>query len=126
MRTKIIAALVGFMALVGCATTANYEAILNSWVGSSESALVASWGPPQSVYDAPDGTRILTYNTNRNVVIPGTAPTYTTHRVGNTYYTNQVGGSAPVNVGLNCQTNIVVSNGVISSWTWRGNDCTAF
>ena len=32
--------------LTGCATTANYEKLLSSWVGSPESALISSWKDP--------------------------------------------------------------------------------
>jgi hypothetical protein len=125
MRATVFAALAALLVLGGCATTANYEAILATWMGSTEAQLVSAWGPPQNVYQAPDGSRILTYNSDRNVVIPGSAPTYTTQRVGNTYYTNAVGGTAPVNIGLNCQTNMTIVRGVITSWSYQGNDCTA-
>lgn len=126
MKSLLVAAVVGMLALGGCATTANYENVLNSWIGSSETDLVSSWGPPANVYQSPDGARILTYNSARNVVIPGQAPSYTTTRVGNTYYTNPVGGSAPVNVGLQCMTNFTVVRGRITTWRYQGNDCTAF
>jgi hypothetical protein len=41
------------------ATTANYEKILQSWVGSHADNLVASWGPPQSSYQLSNGGRVL-------------------------------------------------------------------
>lgn len=41
--------------LAGCATTAGYEKILNSWVGDNVDHLVSSWGPPASSYQLSDG-----------------------------------------------------------------------
>ena len=41
--------------LTGCATTAGYEKILNSWVGDNADHLVSSWGPPASSYQLTDG-----------------------------------------------------------------------
>lgn len=35
--------------LSACATTANYEKILQSWVGSEEIDLIRKWGPPNKV-----------------------------------------------------------------------------
>jgi hypothetical protein len=109
----------------GCATAAKYEAILDSWMGSAEGELVSAWGPPINVYEAPDGTRILTFNSARNVYIPGQAPNYTTTVIGNTAYTNAVGGRAPMALDLSCATNFTVKNGKIISWRYQGNDCTA-
>jgi hypothetical protein len=34
---------------------------LKSWVGKSETELVAKWGPPSNTYKLPDGSRELTY-----------------------------------------------------------------
>ena len=34
--------------LVGCMTASQYEEILDSWVGSSEQALIVAWGPATS------------------------------------------------------------------------------
>jgi hypothetical protein len=81
MRQTIVAA--GLCLLAGCATTANYEKILQSWVGASELELVRKWGTPQRVYET-GGTKFLTYASSRNIYIPGTAPQYQTTYIGNT------------------------------------------
>lgn len=110
--------------LTSCATTANYEKKLNSWVGSSELNLVQSWGPPVQSYEA-GGHRFLVYSSSRNIFLPGTAPQYRTTFVGNTAYTNQVGGTAAQSIDLGCQTTFELSDGRIRSWRWQGNDCKA-
>ena len=108
--------------LVGCATTANYEKVLNSWVGSQESALVSSWGPPSSVYQS-DGVKYLTYSKSNSGYIPGVAPSYQTTYVGNTAYTNPVGGSPGFAYNSNCSTTFTVANRVITNWRYEGNAC---
>ncbi|MCQ4307954.1 hypothetical protein NA645_08125 [Pseudomonas stutzeri] len=111
----------------GCATTAKYEAILASWVGSPEGDLIRSWGPPQQVYDTGSGTKYLTYSSSRQVYIPGTSPTYTTNYnpYTNSATTTSYGGTPAQNINMGCQTTFEVSGGVISSWRWQGNDCRA-
>jgi len=41
-----------FIALIvsSCATVEGYKKTLQTWIGSSEGALIQSWGPPSSVY----------------------------------------------------------------------------
>lgn len=112
--------------VTGCATTAKYEKVIDSWVGSSEQNLVRSWGPPDQVYDAGDGIKYLTYVTSRNVYIPGSSPTYSTQVIGNTTYTNSYGGSAAQNIHASCKTSFEVKNGVITSWRYKGNDCKSY
>lgn len=110
------------LALGGCATTAKYEKVLNSWIGADELSLVRKWGPPQQTYES-GGRKFLTYVSGRNVYVPGTAPSYTTTVIGNTVYTNPVGGSPGYSVQKQCNTTFEVENGKILSWRWQGNDC---
>jgi len=121
---KALALTAILFALISCATTANYEKILNSWVGSTELDLIRKWGPPQQSYET-DGIKFLVYSSSRNVYLPGTAPSYTTTVIGNTAYTNRVGGTPGQNIGLSCQTTFEISGERIVSWRWQGNDCTA-
>ena len=132
------------LVLSGCATTANYEKILNSWVGSNVDNLVMRWGPPGNSYPLSNGGRVLEYSNQRNVQIGGYTTTVpqTTYNSGtaNVYGT---GGSAygtysgtsttyvqkttPVqNIAMQCVTRFTVNaQGVIMNWAWQGNDCKA-
>jgi hypothetical protein len=110
--------------LSGCATTANYEKILNSWVGANEIDLVRNWGTPQRVYET-GGTKFLTFASSRNIYMPGTAPTYTTTYIGNTAYTTRTGGSPSQNIGMICITTFEIKNDRVVTWRWEGNDCKA-
>lgn len=113
-----------FMLFSACATTEKYEAILQTWIGSQESELVRSWGPPDSFYES-DGTRYLTYLWSNSGVIPGTNPSYTSTVIGDTVYTNQIGGTAPIVYNSHCKTTFEVRDGRIVYWRWEGNRCVA-
>ena len=108
--------------IAGCATTANYEKILNSWTGSNESSLVSSWGPPTRVYES-DDVRYLTYSKSNSGYVPGVAPSYQTTYVGNTAYTTPVGGYSGFAYNNNCTTTFTITNKVITSWRYEGNAC---
>lgn len=137
---KIVAAIAIF--LTACATTANYEKILSSWVGKNADNLVSRWGPPESSYPLSDGGRVLQYSNQRNIQIGGYTTTVpqTTYEDGtvNVYgnggsaYGNYSGTSTtyvqkttPVqNIAMHCITRFTVNaQGVITRWAWQGNDC---
>ena len=98
--------------------------ILNSWVGATELDLIRKWGLPQQSYET-GGRKFVVYTSSRSVYIPGTAPSYTTTVIGNTAYTNPVGGTPGRNIGFSCKTPFEISDDRIVSWRWQGNDCTA-
>ncbi len=118
--------LITLLALIttACATTANYEKILNSWVGAKEIDLVRSWGAPDNQYES-SGTKFLTYQRTSNIYMPGTSPTYTTTVIGNTAYTSSSGGSPAYNIHMSCKTTFEVKNERIVNWRWEGNGCKA-
>jgi len=121
MRRLLLIALLG---IAGCATTANYEKILQSYVGSNESSLIAHWGPPDSVYTSGE-TKYLTYNKTSSTMVSGTPPTYQTNCAFGTCTTTPVGGSSPYVLNLQCKTTFTISGGTITSWRWEGNACRA-
>lgn len=123
MRRLFIAMLAAAV-LIGCATTGKYQRVLSSWVGGSEIDLVRSWGAPQQVYET-GGVRFITYVKGGNVHVPAVAPTYQTTYIGNTAYTNAVGGAPAQNIQLSCQTTFEVRDGIITSWRWQGNNCVS-
>lgn len=122
---RMFLSVLAMLALAACATAGKYEAVLNSWLGSTEAELVSAWGPPMRVYDAPGGTRVLTYSNSGNIVMPGTPARYQSTVIGNTVYTQQVGGTSGYNIALSCTTNITVTNGRITHWSWQGNNCVS-
>jgi len=110
--------------LASCATTAGYEKLLSSWVGAQEIDLVRSWGPPIQSYET-GGRKFIVYSSSRTVYLPGSAPSYQTTVIGNTAYTNAVGGSPPMNIGKSCTTTFELDGSKVVSWSYKGNDCKA-
>ena len=123
---KLLTVFLIMLFLSGCfATTKKYEAVLRSWVSSSEDELISSWGVPDSFYEA-GGKRYLTYSNSRSGYVPGTPPTmYTTSVYGNTGYTTAYGGTSGFSYNNHCKTTFTVVDGKITSWTWKGNSCTS-
>ncbi len=141
---KLFAIGISAILLAGCATTANYEAILRSWVGQPVDNLVSSWGAPQSSFKLSNGGQVLEYSNQRNMQMPGYSYTtpQTTYQNGTvsaygssgsaygtysgtstTYVQHQTPG---YNIALSCSTRITVnSNGIITNWAWQGNNCKA-
>lgn len=142
---RIVYAAALLTSLSGCATTAKYEAKLNSWVGQPADSLVMAWGPPASSYPLQNGGQVLQYSGQRTLPIGGytyTTPqtTYTNGTVNaygsrggyaNANYsgtsTTYVQQQTPVyNVNLTCTTTFSVdASGYIVSWRYQGNDCVS-
>lgn len=108
--------------LLGCATTAGYERKLASFNGATELELIRAWGPPQQTYET-NGFKFLTYSSSRIISVPGVAPNYTTTVMGNTAYTQRVGGYGGMTASRSCQTTFELKEGIVVSWKWQGNDC---
>ena len=113
---KTIPLVVVLLLLTACATTANYEIKLRSWVGKHADQLVMSWGAPDSVYALTSGETILKYSRQGQK---------------NQYQFVSVGGQTSYvpagSKSLNCETEFKVSsNGIINAWKYRGNNCKAY
>ena len=124
------------LGLAGCATTAKYEAKLNTWIGVSEDSLIAAWGVPDRVYQMSDGKKAIGYVRRDTVQAGGytyTVPqtTYQTGKIGDQTYsgtsTTYVTETAPVqNYRLYCKTSFIIDkNGKIESWHHEGNNCVS-
>lgn len=119
---KVFALAIVGLLLAACASSEAYEKKLTSWIGQSESSLIASWGPPNRAYET-GGTKYLTWSSSGSVTLPGQQPTYHTTVIGSTAYTSAVGGSSPTTINLHCETTFIVAGGIIQSWRWQGNRC---
>lgn len=136
MKKALIAALL----LSGCASTANYEASLQQWVGQPLDDLVLAWGPPQSSYTLRDGRQVVEYLRQRIINTPGFTwhHPHTIYQEGQTYNADgspsgEYRGSSTIFLAeetpgdsryLECRTRFIVSlQGDIQQWKWEGNDC---
>ena len=129
-----------------CATTSNYELLLQAWVGQSASQLETTWGAPQHTHALADGKRILEYS--RESVAPTSGAIYsmplTLVHAGNGNLSVSNGFSsypiypgpavnplrrptASQNLPVNtCTTRFTVSkDNLVTDWSWQGNNCRA-
>ncbi len=112
--------------LAGCATrptTADYDAVLNTWVGQSERDLVLRWGIPDREYSVDPRTRLISYKSQRKVHYPGSYPTCFGHPRRDPFMTNCTGGIPPTVEYLTCETTFTSISGKITSWRRTGNNC---
>ena len=114
----------------GCATRANYEKILNSWVGAPVDNLVRSWGPPASSYRLQSGGQILVYDSrsSQTMMTPMQVQQAPGTFVGSTHYPGPttVTGGQVYTIHRWCKTQFEVSEGgAVRNWRYEGNDCVA-
>lgn len=141
---KIIIILI-FILTAGCATTANYEKVLDSWVGNHLDNLIGSWGIPDKSIELSNGGAMVEYIRESTTVGGGGSYTVpkTTHSTGNATFYGGLGKSAtgsysgstttyieknrPVyTVHRNCRTRFTIDiSGIITKWGWEGNNCKA-
>ena len=116
MRRPLLACLC-LLLLCGCANLlAQRQAFLNKFVGRPEQELVPQLGVPDRTYET-GGTRYLAYDESRVDILPGMPP-------GPLWYYGWYGGGFPPQVvTLQCETTFAVVDGVVKSYTLRGNAC---
>ena len=106
MKKLLYILLSSFFLLAACATEENYKNALETWIGQTEDVLVSSWGVPESVYTKTDGQRLLQYDINGVLVLPGTE-------------------DSPVikGAGLKCETTFIISKPptqTVIGYSYRG------
>ena len=133
---KLIYLLLMIILMSGCATTAKYEAKLNTWVGASEDSLIASWGVPDMVYNMTDGKKAIAYVHKDTVQTGGYTyrvpeTTIQSGRIGDKTYsgtsTQYVTETVPAEkYKLYCKTSFIIdSSGKVESWHYEGNNCAS-
>jgi hypothetical protein len=122
MRRSAFVVLTVFLVLTtGCVEAINKK--MASWEGHGLSELLASWGPPQELFDDGNGGRILVYTFTRSYTVPGSAVTQTTGHVdGSFLWATSVTTYNPArNYGWQAYRMFWVNrNGNIYRWAWRG------
>ena len=119
--SRMIATVLTLLLMVGCATTENYNKILDTWIGADITDLMDSWGYPQGSFDSPNGNKVYVYSEGGAYTTPVTTNTTV---VGNTVQNHTYGG---ITVNYNCTTYIETDDsGTIVTWSWEGNNCVAY
>ena len=136
MKMKKVFIFLFCLGLYGCATTAKYEAKLNTWIGVDEDSLISAWGVPDKEYRTNDGKKAVAY-VNRNVVQTG-GYTYTVPQTA--YYSGTIGVKSysgtstqyvtettpPQRYKLYCKTSFLIDkSGKVASWHHEGNNCVS-
>ena len=115
-----LALLILALLLEGCVNQlAQRQAFLNQFVGHTDSELVQQLGVPTRTYETGD-TTYLAYNESRVQIVPalpayGPGPWWA--------YGSYGGGLAPQVINLTCETTFAIADGVVKSYTLRGNAC---
>jgi len=120
----------------GCATTAKYEAKLNTWIGASEDALIASWGVPNKAYRMASGKKAIEFLRKDTVETGGHTymqpqTTYESGKIGDQTYTGTSTTYVPVMEPVRtyksyCRTSFILNEkGKVESWHHEGNNCVS-
>ena len=108
--------------LSACATTANYEKVLGTWVGNDVDVLVGSWGYPAKSFKAPNGNTVYAYSSSASYTMP-TNTTSDYNLYGDTVYGNTTTtGGQTLNYWCNTYFEVNEQN-IITSWSYKGNNC---
>jgi hypothetical protein len=114
------------LALAGCVyPNPQHVAATNALVGKSETDLVHALGVPSRTYET-GGHKFLAYNRSKLETIPGDpgfGPGWGWGWHGGWGGWGGWGGFPPEIVQRDCETTFDLLNGVVQSWTFRGNDC---
>lgn len=98
---KLITILSLVLLIAGCATEEKYQAVLNTWMGSTKSNLVNTWGVPSSSYKVDEHEELIAYNRS----VSGF---------------NQYGS-----YNYYCTTTFTIRDDEVVNWKYSGNSCVA-
>ena len=119
MRNLLVLLLLVFL-VSSCTSKLDHEKVLESWIGAKESALIDKWGTPTNHYKTDDGKKYLTWKNSSQAIVGGYAPTVSTDYYGNVYSS---GGMPPILVTSNCDITMILEDGIVTSWKYKGNNC---
>ena len=140
MRFRSVAMLPALAWLAACATVENYQMILQSWVGASETELITAWGMPDEIYMLADGAEVVEYVQVEEYTTGGYT-TYDTVTVehaggakdsrGSDTYSETTTIRVPVEVPLRtgyrvCTVRFTMSAArIVTGWGHEGSNCKA-
>lgn len=121
---KLLIAFAFLMLTVACATTENYDAQLNKWLGKSEKELVMGWGVPDKQYQLDANTKMLSYVRSDIVSYPGTL-SGCVGGLGSPIGYAGCTGIPPTLESYYCETTFILVRHRVARWGHKGNNCTA-
>jgi hypothetical protein len=115
---KIMMALVTIL-LSSCATTANYQAKVQSWESHDAQALVKAWGKPDSVEKMSNGNQMYVYARLKHMPVA-----YSSQRAIASVDSKQADASGKVYIQCATYFQVTPSNKIVAS-EFRGDECKA-
>lgn len=114
--------LLSLLLLAGCTYGGNagFTSSLNNWVGNTSETLVESWGEPYTQSQVDEDTIIYTYMLQSN---SGQQDPYANQVVYSAIEGENLGQNPDMNSVYYCQVSFVISNGLISSYNFNGDNC---
>lgn len=120
-------ALIALVLLSACATTANYQQMVNQWQGKDVQHLVRVWGEPDAMTQAPNKSRVYMYKHQYLQTMPpppGPTTNFTTVNGTPTYGSGFTGGFAGKTTVLYCRTWFEINpQGIVVGTHFQGNNC---
>ncbi len=110
--------------LTSCATTANYDAQLDYWIGKSERQLVMRWGIPDKQFRLDADTVMISYVKSDIVSYPGTFSGCVGRYAGPAGFAG-CSGIPPSIASYYCETTFIIVKRRVARWGHKGNDCRA-
>lgn len=111
--------------LVSCTTTSdNYGQKLQNYMGVSESVLVSDWGIPDNVQTIVPGEQIYTYIQTYNGALNNNTEPYAEQVAYGEFGMNPNLPPNPNQISsYYCQTTFTIQNGVVTNFSFNGDDC---
>ena len=113
--------------LPGACTTDNmtYGDTLQPWIGQSEERLQQSWGLPRSEFYVTPDTKVVTYLEFSSRPIDGNTKPYAGYEVHYPAIATPDFGfpNQPQYSDYYCKTNFTITNGIVSNYSFNGDDC---
>ena len=123
---RTLAIMASLALLGGCATTAGYQSMLQTWLGQNEKSLVTAWGPPSAVSESPP-YRYLTFTrfSGYDYTTVGYGYGYGYYGYyGYPWYGYGVPGYTYA-TPIICTTMFALQNGVVVNSSFQGSGCVA-
>lgn len=98
--------------LAGCAATPRFTETLQSWLGRTDTELLAAYGTAPSVYELDERTKILTWSATRFKPVDPLSHTTKLNSPSETL----------TSYSRRCAVSFTVVDGAIKKWNWRGNN----
>ena len=100
-------------------TESEYYKNVQDFIGKTPAELITAWGSPTQIINN-SGKTYYIYTRQEEIPLPTAQENYPN---GELQYISPLSGTPANNFDLYCQTTFVVSEGIITDWSFTGNNC---